>query len=46
MKLHTKYQKPGPSSFRQVFFKIFSTFIYVKQVTPDAGPLLTPGLII
>ena len=24
MKLHTKYQRPGPSGFRQVFFNKFS----------------------
>ena len=57
MKLYTKYQRPGPSDFRQEdyqiskawafrfqtrrFLKVFSIRVYVKQVGPRAGPLLT-----
>ena len=42
MKLHTKYQRPGPSSFRKEDFYL-SIQVYVKQVTPGMGPFLTPG---
>ena len=35
-KLHTKYQRPGPCSFRQSLCK--------KQVIPKAEPFLIPGI--
>ena len=45
MKLHTKYQRPGPSSFRQEeFYSFFPVRVYVKHVTLRAGPFLAPGL--
>ena len=35
MKLHTKYQSPGTSSFREEdYFKFYPIWFYVKQVTP------------
>ena len=36
MKLHTKYQRPEPSSFRRRFLKFYLNK-YVKQVTPGVG---------
>ena len=44
MKLHAKYQRPGPSCFRRGFLKFFPLSVYVKQMTPGAGPFLTLGL--
>ena len=41
MMLCIKYQRPGPSAFRQEDF--FPIWVYVKKVTPSAGPFLTKG---
>ena len=30
--------------FQTRFLKFFSVWVYVKQVTPDAEPILNPGL--
>ena len=43
--LHTKYQGSGPYGFRQDdFFMFFPIYVYVKYVTPGAGPFLAPGI--
>ena len=39
-----KYQRPGPSAFRQEVLKVFPIWVTAKQVTPGMGPFLTPGL--
>ena len=43
IKLHTKYQRPGPSSFRKEDIKK-SQYECVNQVYPGAGSFFTPGL--
>ena len=43
MKLFTKYQKPGPSSFRRRFLKFFPICVYVKQVAPGKRHFLPQG---
>ena len=40
---HTKYQRPGPSGFKEDFLS-FSLREYVKQMSPWVGPFFTPGL--
>ena len=44
MKLHTKYQKPGPSSFREEVFKVFPYKRLCKTNDPWGEVILTPGL--
>ena len=39
--LHTKYQSPTPSSFREEEFRSFPSFF--QQVTPGTGSVLTQG---
>ena len=41
MKLHIKYQRSGPSGFRQEDFKVFTHMSVCKKVSPGAEPLLT-----
>ena len=44
LKLHTIYQRSGPSSFQiRRFLKSFLKSDYVKQVTLGAEPFSTPG---
>ena len=47
MKACTKYQRLGPSDFRQEDFLTFSPlWIYVEQVTPGVGPFFKPRAIL
>ena len=42
MKLHNKYQRHGPSSFRQR--NVFTVFPYIYiYITPTTGPFLPQG---
>ena len=37
MKLYIKYQRPGPSSFKEEHFNVFPVWEYVKQVITGMG---------
>ena len=46
MMLHTKYQDSRHCGFRQEdFFHVSPYVSFVKNVTPGAGPFLTPGAL-
>ena len=41
--LHTKYESSGPCDFGEHFFCFFPIVCLWEQMTPGAGPFLTPG---
>jgi hypothetical protein len=45
--LYAKYLSLSSNGFlKEVFFKDFTIYIKGKTMTPGAGPILTPGLLI
>ena len=41
--LLTKYKSSGPCGFREDLFYVFPIVSLWEQMTPGAGPFLTPG---